>query len=251
MAVDGEDNVYLTSEIQIGTTCFRGDCNIPIYGTQLTKIDTQGRATKLPRIYRDAAGNKIDLKSIYALTADRAGNLYVANSTRLDDSITTIYRITPAGAITTVGAGPVRLSDLAADSRGNVYAGVCGLANVPSGAQIVRYGADGTAVALAGSPIAGSADGTGEQARFGSCDIGLGIDRNDNLYVADPKNHTARRVTADGRSSARWSDAPVCRASRWVICRRACRNPLDVSFGGAGNLYVSSVHAMLKVRLGD
>ena len=248
MAVDAQDNVYLASLVQIGTTCgYRGMCGIPVYGSEVTKLDTQGRVTKLPRTFRDAAGNEIGLDRVSALALDRAGDLYVADS---QFEKTAIYRITPAGTISPVAAGKFRVSDLASDSQGNVYAPTCDLVNYPTGAQIVRYGADGTATPLAGSVavVSGAADGMGSQARFGSCRLGIALDRNDRIYVADTENHTVRRVSATGQVST-----VVGRAGLQGITLgelpASLSAPVDLSFDGAGNMYVSSLHAVLKVRL--
>ncbi len=248
MVVDAQDSVYLASLVQIGTTCFRNICNQPVYGTEVIKRDLQGRVTKLPRSYQGAGGTEISLDQISALTLDRAGNLYVADS-RLDK--TSIYRITSAGAISTVVAGGFRVSDLAADSQGNVYAPTCDLVNYPTGAQIVRFGADGTTTLLAGSVavVSGVADGMGLEARFGSCRLGIALDRNDRIYVADTDNHTVRRVSAAGQVSTVLGRAGLQGITLGEL-PATLSAPIDVSFDGAGNLYVSSLHAILKARLG-
>ena len=192
------------------------------------------------------------MERVNALTIDRAGNLYLADRSVLPNGQsgnTSIYRITPAGAISTLAAGPFTLNDLAADSQGNVYAGVCAIANRFTGAQILKYGVDGSAVALAGSPdAAGAADGTGNQARFGSCQLGIGVDRNDNVFVADTANHVVRQVSASGQVSTVVGQPGVQGITLGEL-PASLSAPTDVSFDGAGTMYVGSAHAILKVQL--
>ncbi len=115
----------------------------------------------------------------------------------------------------------------------------------------MRYGVDGTAIALAGSPdAAGATDGTGNQARFGSCQLGIGVDRNDNVFVADTANHVVRRVSAAGQVSTVVGQ-PGVQGITLGEFPATLSEPLDVSFDGAGTMYVGSAHAVLKMRLGD
>lgn len=80
------------------------------------------------------------------------------------------------------------------DSQGNVL--VADRANN----TIRKIAPDGTVTTLAGlaQPASGGwADGVGGEARFRG-PLGLAIDPNDNLYVADAENHVIRKVTPAG-----------------------------------------------------
>jgi hypothetical protein len=84
---------------------------------------------------------------------------------------------------------------VAVDTAGNVYvadSGNHGIRKIASG-NIVS-----TVAGLLGT--SGSADGTGETARFNT-PWGLAFDHAGNLYVADSNNHTIRRISTSGTVS--------------------------------------------------
>jgi sugar lactone lactonase YvrE len=83
-------------------------------------------------------------------------------------------------------------SGLARDSAGNLF-----VADAASN-TICKITPTGLVSTLAGSPgLAGSADGTGTNARFNQPD-GIAVDAAGNLYVADTGNATLRRITPAG-----------------------------------------------------
>lgn len=82
--------------------------------------------------------------------------------------------------------------DVAVDSAGNVFVTDEGNHTIR---KISPAGIVTTFAGRAGEP--GSADGTGEAARFDSPQ-GIAIDASDNLYVADTGNHTIRKITPAG-----------------------------------------------------
>lgn len=82
--------------------------------------------------------------------------------------------------------------DAAVDSAGNVFVTDEGNHTIR---KISPAGIVTTFAGLAGEP--GSADGTGDAARFDSPQ-GITIDSSDNLYVADTGNHTIRKITPAG-----------------------------------------------------
>jgi hypothetical protein len=130
------------------------------------------------------------------------GNMYVA-----DTGNHTIRRITPAGVVTTLAglAGvPGSLDGTGAAARFNSPQGLCtdSLGNhfiADSGNNTIRKitpaGVVTTLAGLAGA--SGSADGTGNLARFNS-PVDVGVDGFDNVYVADTQNDTIRKVTQAG-----------------------------------------------------
>lgn len=151
-----------------------------------------------------ADGSATEAQFIFpqGLAFDHDGSLLVA-----DLGSHTIRRISPAGSVETIAgaAGPggyvdavgraARFSspsDVAVDRTGNIF--VADLAN-----QVIRRIArDGRVTTVAGTVDAiGATDGTGAAARFNE-PMGLAIDANDNLYVADQFNDAIRKITPEG-----------------------------------------------------
>lgn len=126
------------------------------------------------------------------LAIDQNGNLLAADFNR-------VYKITPAGAVSTfAGAsmkknsdripGTIKVSqieDLVMDQRENIY--------FSEAHRILKMTPDGSlSIVAGGSP--GYKDGYGESARFNE-PKGLGIDKKGNIYVADSNNHRIRKIS--------------------------------------------------------
>jgi sugar lactone lactonase YvrE len=82
-------------------------------------------------------------------------------------------------------------SGIALDKHGNVYVADTG------NHAIRKIAADGTVSTLAGSGVAGFADGQGAQAQFNG-PVGVAVDENGIVYVADTYNDRIRRIAPDG-----------------------------------------------------
>lgn len=167
-------------------------------------VDSQGRvvfldsgASKVWRIEPDGRLTEL-ARGIHGdnLAQDPAGSLFVQNFNQ------TMWRIAPDGAVTVVpmpanvaAGGEFGSLDelLAVDGEGNLYAR-SGNEFYQRSPQVLRIGADGATVALAGG-APGHADGPGAQARFRHVrSAAWGPDGA--LYVAD--GTSVRRVTRDG-----------------------------------------------------
>ena len=130
------------------------------------------------------------------LTVDTAGTVYAINGEGL------IFKITPDGIGTTLNGpgglcnslGSFQATGIAPDATGNLY-----VAHTSRNA-IVKITASCVATTLAGSPTepAGSTDGIGSAARF-STPQGLTLDGAGNIYVADTKNNTIRKIATDNK----------------------------------------------------
>ena len=136
------------------------------------------------------------------VAVDGAGNIYVA-----DTLSSTIRKVTSAGAVTTIagqagtsgsldGSGTGALFNqpegVAVDGAGNVY--VADTLN----STIRKITPAGVVTTLTGSARnTGSADGTSAAARFSS-PVGLTVDSNGNIYVADELNSAIRKITPAG-----------------------------------------------------
>ena len=135
-----------------------------------------------------------------SLGIDQSNNIYVA------DTLNSIIRkITPSGNVSTLAGTPGAVGNangtnalfrrpegLVADAVGNVYVVDTGNSTVRA---ITPAGFVSTIAGLAGT--AGSADGTGTNARF-SDSTGIIEDGAGNLYVTDDANNTVRKVTQGG-----------------------------------------------------
>lgn len=172
----------------------------------------------------DGTGSNAQFNYPQGVAVDNAGNVYVA-----DTGNSTIRKVTPAGVVTTLaglteipgsadGIGSAAQFNhprgVAVDSAGNVYVADTGNFTIR---KVTRAGVVTTLAGLApqydsggnlvtGGP--GSADGTGNAARFGygvaeETDLGFGpngvaVDGTGNVYVADTGNHTIRKVAPTG-----------------------------------------------------
>ena len=150
----------------------------------------------------DGAGGAARFFYPQSVTADSAGNVYVA-----DTGNNTIRKITSSGVVSTLAglAGSSGSADdtgsaarfyfpngVAVDNAGNVYVADSQNYTVR---KITPAGAVSTLAGLAGS--SGSADGTGSAARF-TFPNGVAVDGAGNIYVADAGNNTIRKITPAG-----------------------------------------------------
>ncbi|WP_114940442.1 gliding motility-associated C-terminal domain-containing protein [Mucilaginibacter endophyticus] len=130
---------------------------------------------------------------------DKSGNLFVANYSNHN-----ILKITPAGIITVFAGinqsgtadGPgdvaniINPNGIAIDKDDNLY--------VSDGNNAIRkISPSGYVYTLAGQPAAGTLDGVGPGAKFNK-PAGLAVDKDGNIYVADPGGFVIRKITPNG-----------------------------------------------------
>jgi len=164
----------------------------------------------------DGTGAAASFGAPVSIAVDNQGNILVG-----DAGYNNIRKITAAGVVTTVAGGSVAPvvgsqdglgsnasfnspQGVATDGLGNVY--VADNGNL----TIRKITAGGLTSTFAGSPgVAGSANGTGAAARFGSVGIfpynmynsgpmGLATDNAGNVYVADPGTLNIREISPAG-----------------------------------------------------
>lgn len=150
----------------------------------------------------DGVGTKAGFSGIGGIAIDDGGNLFLTDS---DNH--TIREITPDGTVSTFAGksgkkgmgitdGPLsealftEPTGVAVDNTGTIFVS-------DSASHTIRKISGGTVSTLAGSGVAGHADGGGNAAKF-NAPAGLALDASGNLYVADTMNHAIRKIAPDG-----------------------------------------------------
>lgn len=178
-----------------------------------------------------------------AVAADRAGNVYVA-----DSGNALLRKISPQGLVSTVaglkgyhevvdgtgsGARFNAPEGLAIDDAGNLYVAER-LYSV-----IRKVTPAGTVTTIAGFPgESGSVDGTGSAARFNR-PRGVAVDGSGNVYVADSGNDCIRKVTPAGVVTTIAGRAGAPGSANGVGASAQFYAPYAVAVDGAGNVYVA------------
>ncbi len=169
-----------------------------------------------------------------ALALDARGSLYVA-----DTGNNQIRRRAPAGAMENLGTSagtpsfPLdRPYGIAVTSEGKVF-----VANTDRNC-IEEIGADGSLRLTAGSEYPDFKDGAANLARFRR-PMGLALDQDGNLFVADTDNNRIRRIDAVTRevSTIAGDGQPGMKDGNLVEAR--FNRPSGLAFDSRGNLFVA------------
>jgi len=191
----------------------------------------------------DGPGDQAHFWLPNSVAVDQTGNVYVA-----DTASHTIRKISPVGLVTTLAGlsgshgttdgvgGQARFSapfGVAVDAAGTVF--VADTAN-----NTIRHiTAAGVVTTLAGvAGQAGSADGSGDQARFRN-PWSLAVDNEGNVFVADMSNNAIRKITPAGVVSTLAGRAGVSGNADGPIAQARFNSPYGVAVDPAGDVYVS------------
>lgn len=236
LAVDKDGNVYLADAFNeiIRKITPQGDVS-----TLAGRLVTRGSA--------DGFGTDARFRRPNGVAVDSHYNVYVA-----DEENHTIRKISSDGEVSTLAGlasnfgyadgtgGNARFQapgGSAVDSQGNMY--VADALNY----VIRKITPAGVVTTLAGTPgVRGNSDGVGSNAQFrfisihsdsiGDTDpVGLCIDRNGNLYVADTGNNSVRKVTPAGE----------------VTTIATVPDPRGIAADPNGNVFVSNYSAIRRV----
>jgi len=231
------------------------------FNSTIRKISREGTVATLAGAagsfgYADGSGMQARFDLPSGVAADRAGNVYVADSRN-----NRIRRINPAGVVSTLaGTGALGGADgdgttatfglcyrpsatsealacastgIATDDAGNVY--VADTYNH----TIRKITPAGIVSTLAGTAkSAGSADGIGAEARFNTPN-GVSTDSAGNVYVADTRNHTIRKINPAGAVSTLAGTAGSPGSADGLGAEARFSSPRSVATDSAGNLYVA------------
>jgi sugar lactone lactonase YvrE len=150
--------------------------------------------------FRDGAARSAQFGDPFGVAVARDGSVYVADAGESNR----VRKISPQGEVSTLagggegfadGAGAVAEFDtpsaLALDGEGNIYVADTG------NNRIRKVTPDGRVTTLAGDGNAGFRDGAAADAEFDS-PVGVAVDKDGNVYVADTYNDRVRVVTKDG-----------------------------------------------------
>lgn len=182
-------------------------------------------------------------KTPQGVAVDETGNLYIG-----DYSLATVFKISPDGTKTTLagldgargyvdGTGSVARFytpyGVVVDASGNVYV------SEDYKHTIRKITPDGVVTTLAGSPgVSGSADGTGDAARF-NAPRQLAVDSGNNIYVADYNNHTIRKITPAGVVTTVAGVAGASGTNDGSSSTARFYYPTGVAVDPGGNIYVA------------
>jgi hypothetical protein len=243
VAVDGTTNVYVADTQNFTIR------KITVAGV----VSTLAGLPNSPGGTNDGAGSAARFYLPRGLALDGATNIYVA-----DYGGATIRKITPSGIVSTLaGLGWTHgsVDGTGSNARFNWPSGVAvdSVGNVSVADErdnmirkITSAGVVSTLAGLAGS--VGSADGTGDHARFSS-PVGVAVDSVGNVYAADYWIHTIRKITSAGVVSTLAGLAGFAGTNDGTGSNARFNGPLGVAVDSAGTVYVADYdsHTIRKV----
>ncbi len=232
VAVDGSGTVFVADS-------FNG---------VIRKITPEGVASHLAGLASsigstDGTGTNARFYNPSGIAVHGSGTVFVADSQNY-----TIRTITPAGAVNTLAGsagasgyadgqgGNARFSDprgIALDSTGNIYVADQGSHTIR---KVTPAGLVSTLAGLAG--ISGSADGTGNNARF-KFPGAVAVDAFDNVYVADFFNDTVRKITPNRVVSTLAGLAGSPGSNDGKTSEARFHYPMGIAIDSAGVIYVA------------
>lgn len=231
VAVDAQGNLFVA------------DC----LNATIRRITPDGRVTTLAgtpgvRGSADGGGAAASFDGPLGVAVDPAGDVVVA-----DTGNAVIRKVTAAGVVSTLAgtAGTPGSADgtgaaarfttpfgVAVDGSGLIYV-------ADANDTIRRITPAGGVTTLAGMPgMAGSTDGSGSAARFGS-PFGVAADAQGQVYVADTDNHVIRRITPTGTVTTLAGTPGVPGSVDGAGGAARFNRPLGVAVDGMGTVYVA------------
>jgi len=205
---------------------------------------------------KDETGQAARFNRPAALVADATGKLFVADTYNhtirmVDLNSGIVSTIAGAAGMTGILDGPSSVSrfnypvGVASDGAGNLY--VADSQNSTIRKLVLSTGYVTTIAGAAG--MMGSTDGTAAAARF-SVANDVANDGAGNIYVADYKNHTIRKVVlSTGVVTTLAGKAPMTGGDDGMGTAARFNGPAGMAADGAGNIYVADIdnHTIRKI----
>jgi sugar lactone lactonase YvrE len=240
VAVDSSGNVYVADS---GNHVIRKITSAAVVTTLAGTAGVTGSA--------DGTGSAAQFNDSRGVAVDTSGNVYVA-----DGNNTIIRKITPSGVVTTLAgtAGAAGAADgtgsaarfrypygVAVDNSGNVY-----VADTEN-STIRKITPAGVVTTLAGEYLTtGSADGTGNAARF-FYPHGIAVDTSGNIFVADSSNGTIRKVTPAGAVTTFAGTAGNIGSNDGTGTAAEFNYPESIAVDASGYVYVGDFYTIRKI----
>jgi sugar lactone lactonase YvrE len=186
----------------------------------------------------DGAGMDARFYNPIDVAVDASDNLFVA-----DRGNNSIRKITPDGIVSTLAGGTYGyLNGTGATAR---FQSPESIAVAPDGSLVVteytpairRVSTSGTVTTIAGGITAGTADGVGSLARFGTSVSGVVVDSLGNIFVADSANYTIRKIDPSATVTTIAGRAGVQSALDGPIVTATLHYPTGLTIDSNGNLF--------------
>ena len=237
-----------------------GNLFLGILGTnlsQIQKITPSGVASVVtgssPGL-QNGQGPTVSFNGTTDVAVDQSGNLYVADT--FNNAIRKITVVASGNPMTSTLAGPTQInpnpqgtttagstdgtgsqakfhspSYLTVDPSGNVYVSDTGNNKI----RVITPA--GVVSTLAGSGSVGSQNGQGSAATFAT-PMGIAVDNNSNVYVADNQNCLIRKISASGSVST-FAGNGTCVSTDGVGTNASLMYPMALTIDPNGNLFVT------------
>ena len=190
---------------------------------------------------RDGAARAANFGEPFGVAVGRDGSVYVADAGESNR----IRKLNPKGEVSTLAGGREGFTDgegasasfntpsaLAVDGEGNLY--VADTANN----RIRKVTPEGKVSTLAGDGTAGFADGQAARAQF-NAPVGVAVDKDGNVYVADTYNDRVRVVSKDGVVKTLAGAGRPGYADGDALSAALFDTPCGVVVSDAGDVYVA------------